>query len=185
MIKYSLSNATFITLPWVTFFKSDKMLHKNTEIKKNKIGELAIFATDLIKKGEIAWQLSPSDKFFSKEEALNLPIEQRYLVFQYKDKYVLSTDDSQFMNHSCNPNLWFLNDTALVAKWDIKKGEEITYDYSTTEIDPVYIDKWECLCGSENCRGKISPTDCLNIEFQKLHQGHLPSFTVEFINKNQ
>lgn len=103
---------------------------------------MAIFATNLIKKGEIIWQLSLNDKLFSKEETLNLPIEQRELVFQYKDRYVLCADDSQFMNHSCNPNLWFLDDTTLEAKWDIKQGEEITYDYSTTEIDPVCIDEW-------------------------------------------
>ncbi|KKP68714.1 MAG: Nuclear protein SET [Candidatus Moranbacteria bacterium GW2011_GWE1_35_17] len=161
------------------------MLHKNTEIKKNKMGELAIFATALIEQGEIVWQISSSDKIFSKEEALNLPIRQRELVFKYKDKYALTTDNSQYMNHSCNPNFWFIDDATLVAKWDIKQGGEITYDYSTTEIDPVFIDEWRCLCGSENCRGRISPNDCLKKEFQELHAGHLPSSTVEFINRNK
>ncbi|HBI17317.1 MAG TPA: hypothetical protein DDY52_04205 [Candidatus Moranbacteria bacterium] len=139
----------------------------------------------MIRKDEIVWQLSSNDKIFSKKEALSLPDEERCLVFQKNKKYVLCTDNGQYMNHSCNPNLWFLNDVTLVAKWDINAGEEITYDYSTTEIDPVYAEEWECSCGSSNCRGGISPVDCLNKDFQELHKGHLPSYTVEFINKNQ
>lgn len=161
------------------------MLHKNIKIKESKINGMGIFATDSIQKDEIVWQLSLNEEFFSVEDALKLPDEKRELVFRYGDKYVLCTDGSQFMNHSCNPNLWFLDDITLIAKRDIEAREEITYDYTTTEVDPVYHDEWQCLCGSKNCRGKISPYHCLNNDFQELHKGHLPSYTIEYIKKNK
>lgn len=37
-----------------------------------------------------------------------------------------------FMNHSCNPNTE-ISGNKIIAKSDISKGEELTFDYNTTE----------------------------------------------------
>jgi hypothetical protein len=63
---------------------------------------------------------------------------------------------ARFINHSCNPN-------AITQKWlvlgeirvgifalrDIKKGEEITFDYQFERFGAF---RQKCFCGSENCR---------------------------------
>lgn len=74
----------------------------------------------------------------------------------------LEADD--YINHSCDPNagINFTGDAVyLVAIKPIKKGEEITWDYSTT----IYNDNWtmDCLCGAQVCRGRV-------YEFLKLPQ---------------
>ncbi len=54
------------------------------------------------------------------------------------------------VNHSCNPNAGIIGRMTLVAIHNIKKDEEITFDYSTT----MYNDnsRMKCSCGSKNCR---------------------------------
>ena len=59
------------------------------------------------------------------------------------------------INHSCNPNAEFdvkEGRVWIVAIKNIKKGEEITYDYGYD------IENWQdhsCKCGSKNCVGYI------------------------------
>lgn len=65
-----------------------------------------------------------------------------------------SVDD--LMNHSCDPNggiKFTPYGIFLIALKDIKIGDEITWDYSTT----MYKNDWvmNCRCGSEKCRKKI------------------------------
>jgi len=70
----------------------------------------------------------------------------------------LDLDDySNAFQHSCNPNAAVRKDNELVAIKDIKKGEEVTYDYSATVGPNVPNSIWEmqCNCRSVNCRKKI------------------------------
>ncbi len=63
------------------------------------------------------------------------------------------------INHSCNPNAEFdikKERVWIVAIKNIKKGEEITYDYGYD------IENWQdhpCKCGSKNCVGYIVSSD--------------------------
>lgn len=54
------------------------------------------------------------------------------------------------LNHSCTPNVAFNRKRLLYALRDITEGEEITIDYSTTEVDPHW--SMECDCKKPNCR---------------------------------
>ena len=61
------------------------------------------------------------------------------------------------INHGCNPTT-MIDFEALnfIALRDVKKGEEITYHYLTTEYDLVRdgLD-FDCKCGAKNCLGRI------------------------------
>jgi len=76
-----------------------------------------------------------------------------------------------FINHSCNANVWFHStENKFLARRDIKLGDEITYDYGTTECNP----KWgmDCLCGLPMCRGRITGDDWKKPEFRAKFKGH-------------
>lgn len=81
------------------------------------------------------------------------PEDDRYIQVG-KDKYLgPSGDYDDFFNHSCNPNSGIKikgNRVILIAIKNIKKGKEITWDYSTTMDE----DEWEmcCMCKIKNCR---------------------------------
>tara|TARA_X000000368_G_C23054332_1_gene723128 strand:+ start:3692 stop:4219 length:528 start_codon:yes stop_codon:yes gene_type:complete len=62
---------------------------------------------------------------------------------------------AKFINHSCDPNcetdiirgrIW------ISAIKDIKKGDELTYDYG---YDMYSFEEHPCRCGSKNCLGYI------------------------------
>jgi len=157
------------------------MLNKKVQKKKTKNRGYGLFAIKAIKKGEIIWKMDDSCKIlpFSPEVKKKYP-----RVFQWGNHYVLGDNDSDYMNHSCDPTCWWGSDTTLIARRDIKTGEEITYDYSSSDVEPDWVAKWECSCGAKNCRKRIKNKDCLRADFQKLHGEHLPSWTKEFIRNN-
>ncbi|KAA8538399.1 hypothetical protein F0562_028055 [Nyssa sinensis] len=74
----------------------------------------------------------------------------------------------RFINHSCDPNCrtekWMVNGEVcigLFALRDIKKGEEVTFDYNYVRVFGAAAKK--CVCGSSQCRGYIGG-DPLNTE---------------------
>ncbi|KAG9457142.1 hypothetical protein H6P81_001650 [Aristolochia fimbriata] len=66
----------------------------------------------------------------------------------------------RFINHSCEPNCrtekWMVNGEVcigLFALRDIKKGEEVTFDYNYVRVFGAAAKK--CHCGSSECQGYI------------------------------
>lgn len=66
----------------------------------------------------------------------------------------------RFVNHSCDPNCrtekWVVNGeicVGLFALRNIKKGEELTFDYNYVRVFGAAAKK--CHCGSRKCRGYI------------------------------
>lgn len=62
---------------------------------------------------------------------------------------------AEFINHSCDPNLYSCNlkgHIIYMSKRSIEAGEELTVDYLfSKKIGPV-----PCRCGSRKCRGTIN-----------------------------
>ena len=82
-------------------------------------------------------------------------------LFELNKKYLLDGDfkfnTARLINHSCDPNCEVL-DTYKSSIWitamrDIKKGEELSYDYGFS-FDCNYKDHI-CKCKSKNCVGFI------------------------------
>ena len=57
-----------------------------------------------------------------------------------------------YTNHSCAPNTR-VQGRELVAIKPISTGDEVTFDYETTEWDMA--EPFQCLCGSPDCRKEI------------------------------
>jgi hypothetical protein len=86
---------------------------------------------------------------------------------------------SQYICHSCEPNLGIIKRTCFVAFRDIKKDEEITIDYGmigyeyTDEIDRVGR---VCHCGSATCRGKWGCYKELSDELKEKYEGYISDY---------
>ena len=73
------------------------------------------------------------DEYQSLAEFDEVPIEE------YPN--VRTIDVSSYMNHSCSPTCWFVQggdeyEGVMVAVRDLVPGDEITYDYCTSEARP-------------------------------------------------
>ncbi len=92
-----------------------------------------------------------------------------------------------FINHSCNPNSGpKINgkNAFLMAIKNIKKREEITWDYSTTMDE----DFWEiaCNCRSKNCRKRIGDFKYLTKKLKQkyIKLGIVPRYLLNYIDKS-
>ncbi len=60
---------------------------------------------------------------------------------------------ARYINHSCDPNCESENDKGeiwICAIRDVKKGEEISYDYGYSDEN---FEESPCYCGASNCVG--------------------------------
>ena len=154
-------------------------------VENTKIGK-AVFANRSFKKGETIFEFH--GEFFNHQE-LPRPyseVEDHYVQIG-KDLYMgPSGDIDDFFNHSCNPNSGLKisrRKVFLVAIKNIKIGEEIVWDYSTT----MDQGDWEmkCGCGNKGCRGIIRDFKYLPLEVQKkyLNLGIVPKYISDNLKK--
>ena len=112
-------------------------------LKKTKFGK-GVFAGRDFKKGEEIIEFK--GRLMRKEELLplNNPEDDRYLQVGLEVYIGPSNEMDDLINHSCNPNSGIkkIEDRfILIAIRNIRGGEEITWDYSTTMAE----DNWDFL----------------------------------------
>ena len=129
--------------------------------KSSNIDNRGLFASKNIRKGtKIIYYIG---KIITKKQTENNPKfdnDKAIYLFNLNNRYDLDGDftynTARLINHSCNPNcevegkglkLW------ISSIKDIKKNEELTYDYGFS-FDENYKD-FPCKCGSKNCCGYI------------------------------
>lgn len=165
---------------------------KITLLDHPKFGGKGIFATDDISKGEIIWKEIDDfelSKEYTFDEITQWPEDRRtyfgHFAYQVSEKSMKGPnvwdkdlpmnpedDASNYMNHSCDPTCWFDDYLTMTARRDIKKGEEITYDYSTSESLNETKSIPQCGCGTKLCRGKLTKDDWKILELQERYKGH-------------
>ena len=131
------------------------------KIKKSNIDKKGLYASKNIKAGTRIIQYK--GKIITNSEVERNPKydnDKDIYLFDINKRYSLDGDFSWntagLINHSCEPNcevdgigykLW------VYAIKDIKKNEELTYDYGFS-FDKDYR-KYRCNCGSKKCCGYI------------------------------
>lgn len=73
-----------------------------------------------------------------------------------EDKDIELNSDLVFANHSCAPSVVFdvrRMEVRAVAEKALKKGEDVTFFYPSSEWDMVQ--PFQCNCGSRECLGEI------------------------------
>jgi len=136
----------------------------NLIIKRNSKGR-GVYTGRVFKKGEVICKVTGKVKSW-KEMIISFD-KYSYIMHPLQigpKKYFELDVPYIFLNHSCSPNAGIKGETTLFAIRDIKKGEEITFDYSTT-IDESFV----CKCGSKNCRGAVSDFFALPKKTQKFY----------------
>lgn len=99
---------------------------------------------------EIAGELSDRPSRYSIQLGKDTHIEPPPM---YQQDVSSATYAWQFLNHSCDPNA-ALEGTHLVAIKPIRAGDEITFDYNTTELEMASPFTCNCTgCGGTLIRG--------------------------------
>ena len=131
------------------------------KIKKSNIDNRGLYANRDIKDGtkiiEYKGKIVTKKKV---EEDTKFDNDKAIYLFNLNKKYDLDGDfkfnTARLINHSCNPNCEVAGTGLKVwvyAIRDIKKGEELSYDYGFS-FDEDYK-QFPCKCGAKNCCGYI------------------------------
>lgn len=88
-------------------------------------------------------------------------------------RYLIAREPAVRTNHSCEPNAGIQDDVFLVAMRDIRKGEEVTFDYSV-----ITSDDWTlaCACGAKGCRKLIGNYRDLPEELKERYRNYTPEW---------
>lgn len=141
-------------------------------VGNSKIAGKGLFASKNIKKGEVVFIMKGEVikmNAHNKDRILALP----NIVGIDKDLWIDPVEPYVFINHSCDPTTSVKGRVTYVALKNIKKGEEITFDYSISE-DSSWTMK--CSCGSYCCRKIIRGTRQLPPSFFKKYFPVFPTY---------
>jgi hypothetical protein len=158
----------------------------NFTLGKNHLGK-AVFATRDYKPDQVIVKFE--GKIIDKDKIpKNMHGSSDRYVQISKDKFMgpsKNTDD--FINHSCEPNCGLLfrdYGIILVAIKNIKIGDEITWDYSTS----IHNDSWKmkCKCLSKKCRGDIGEFKNLSkvVQTRYIRLGIVPDYIAGDLKAN-
>lgn len=128
----------------------------NVYVRKSRIHGRGVFAARHIRPGEVILRIDDSRVVTD-----DAPLDPHKGEFQHHCDYlaqgnvVLMREPERYINHCCDPNAyvqWIGGERYVVARWDIEKDKEITYDYC---IDGFGDTVWQCSCASSQCRKTI------------------------------
>lgn len=153
-------------------------LCSNQQFQKRKYSKLKCFPCGKKGYGLQLQEDIPKGRFLIEYvgEVLDMPAydarQREYASKGHKHFYFMTLNGSEvidacakgnlgrFINHSCQPNCrtekWMVNGEVcigLFATRDIKKGEELTFDYNYVRVFGAAAKK--CVCRSSRCRGVI------------------------------
>src|SRR5208337_2618791 len=134
-------------------------LSPKCQVRSSSISDKGVFASSSFAEGELVavW----GGKVYTADEvsqmAVRFPHFNTHPISVYNGYYLGSPnvsefDDAEMFNHSCDPNVGVKGQIIVVARRPIIEGEELTFDYDTTETS---AEPFKCRCGSSNCRGLI------------------------------
>ncbi len=170
---------------------SNSFLNPKCTVLDSPLGGKGIFATAPLQKKELIaiW----GGKIYTSKElkkyGTKYPEMITHPVEIYKDYYLGPVNPKKLeatdrFNHSCNPNAGIRGQIILEARRDIKKGEEITYDYETSDIS-FFGKPMICHCNAKNCRKTINGHSWKEKYFQKRNKKYLATYILDLIKTSE
>ncbi len=171
----------------------------NKKIVKKEIAPdfFGLFASEDIQEGELIFTgWNDSCTRLTKQDVKKLKEPYKTIFEKYSTEYRenlyvgpyenedIHTQVDYFINHSCDPSTWMVNDDDVAARIVIKAGEQITIDYATFIINEFESSRIEtCLCGAAKCRGKLGKGDWWKM--RDVYRGHYLSWIQEKIDQKE
>lgn len=143
------------------------------EVKKSKLHGRGVYTKENISKGETIFIIKGHRKHLVVKGKKESDMGPAWVGIKHGE-WIDPTPPALYLNHSCNPNAGIKGAVTLKALRNIKSGEEITFDYATTE-DDVYW-QMKCGCGSKNCRKIVRSVQFLPEKQFKSYLPYIPTF---------
>ena len=139
------------------------------------------FAISKISKGEIV--ASFGGNVITQIELTNYSADRVTRSLQLNsDTYLLSgniPEAGDMINHSCEPNCGIAGTSSVQAFIDINIDEELTFDYAMS--DSSQYDEFNCACGKDKCRAKITGIDWQKKDLQAKYSNYFSAYIEKLI----
>lgn len=160
-------------------YRSSSWLDPRVEIRPSPIDGKGLFASAPIGEGETVVLLGGI--VISDQELAALQPHSSLAIGEGLNLMQDDADLAQFGNHSCDPNLWMMDEVTLGARRAISTGEELTVDYAVLSASADW--QMPCRCQVPLCRATIRGDDWRLPELQQRYQGHFSPFINERIRR--
>jgi hypothetical protein len=162
----------------VTAPEPDCWLHPSAEVRDSSIEGKGLFAREPIPAdtvvSRVGGRLVSSAELRAAFDAAARDPEHPYIdtITVTGDLHLILPPrrPNGYGNHSCDPNLWWIDAYTQAALRDIAPGEELTNDYATSTGLADF--RMDCRCGSPLCRGVITGTDWQRADLQRQYGHH-------------
>ena len=159
-------------------------MHSGLVVKNSASEGKGIFAKEKIKRGERLAIFGGT--VMTIDEMNKLPEQNQSHLMQIEERLVFGTtsltpEDTDYFNHSCNPNAGFHGQIFLVAMRDIAKNEEITFDYAMIISESVGASieediDMDCHCRAPNCRKRFTENDWKIPELREKYHDYFSEY---------
>ena len=171
-------------------YRSSEWIDPRIEIRHSPIAGSGMFARAPINEGDtvVIWGggavFTRVDIEAGKvDEDSTVPIGEGLYLGSPVGTYNRDEDLADFMNHSCDPNVWMKDEVTLTARRNTQPGQELTADYAMWKDDESSVAAWECRCSSPLCRHRITGRDWRLPDLQQRYDGRFSPFLNERIRK--
>ena len=120
------------------------IMAKDIIVRKSSISGRGVFANRdfCAREAVLIWDPKP----IKKADIQKLNKEDLHFIEKIGRRFYVMQSPEKYVNHSCDPNTR-TDGRSDVALRNIKKGEEITSDYSDSDMI-----SFQCYCGSKKCK---------------------------------
>ncbi|MBP9763431.1 MAG: SET domain-containing protein [Candidatus Pacebacteria bacterium] len=152
-------------------------MKKDLYSAESSVSGKGVFASRSFKKGDTVFIIKGKPIYFipkTKEDSND--IGHNWFCVG-KNIYLEITDEvTQYVNHSCDPNLGIKGSVTFIALRNIKKDEEINFDYSITEEDLLWEMKNFEPKNTKNYRPVIKSIQSLSVSVYKKYLPYIPKY---------
>jgi len=151
-------------------------LHPSVAVRPSPIAGRGLFATEDLAGGTVVSRLG--GRLVDAPELRRLIEESASGRAPYVDSIVVAQDrhlvlepggDNRFGNHSCDPNLGWVDEYTLATMADVPAGDELVNDYAMSTADAEYV--LRCHCPSYRCRQMVAGDDWRIPQLQTRYRG--------------
>lgn len=143
-------------------------------IGKSKLHGKGLFALRDIKKGEIVFIIKGKKVQFLIDSKEKAKIAGLNWVGIGKNKWIDPINHCVYFNHSCDANSAIKGKVTVFATKNIKKDEEVTFDYSLNEADIFW--NFKCNCGFKDCRKIVKSIQFISQPYFNKYINNIPDY---------
>ncbi len=158
-------------------------LSPKCEVATSPLEGMGVFAAEAIAEGELVCVWGGVVYTAAEVDAIGVAFPHfRTHPYEVAEGFYLGStsltaiDDAERFNHGCEPNVGVNGQILLLARRRIDEGEELLFDYETTDIAPT---PFFCRCRAKTCRGRIDGNAWRSKEFRANNVGWLTPYIAD------